>query len=639
MIRSVVDRLCQAPGGIERRVTAVRRGAAAKMPAERSFLDGGSMRPLPRSRSRWAALATALVITAGMGLAAVAAPPQAQAENNGLAVSAPLMGWSSWSFLRSGPTAAKVEAQASALVSSGLVSHGYDYINLDDFWYDCPGSQGPDVDSSGRWVTNATTFPPSGSTNGIEVVANYVHSLGLKFGLYVTPGISDQAVSEKTPIAGTSYTANEIADGASENNYNCGGMQGIDYSKPGAQAFINSWADEFASWGADYVKLDGVGSFDLPDVQAWSTALQQTGRPLALELSNSLNIADGPTWSSLANGWRTTGDVECYCGSGGSSYPLTDWSNVSGRFAAAASWQPYGGPGGWNDYDSIEVGNGNNDGLTIPERQTQLSLWSLASAPLFLGVDLTNLDSGDLALLKNTAVTAVDQDGIPADRVIDTGNEQVFDKRQQNGTWDIGIFNTSTSASQTFSVPLAQLGLTGSANITDLWSGASDGTSAGTFTTTVQPGGVTLISAVPTSGTGGTGELVSAQSGDCMDTAGSGTPGPYVYFPGTAEQIWACNGGINQEWSPTSAGELRTMGATECLDVYNNETAPGTKVELWPCNGQSNQKWTVESNGTIVGQQSGLCLDVTGAVTAEGTLLDIWTCNGQSNQKWTWAYR
>ena len=177
---------------------------------------------------------------------------------------------------------------------------------------------------------------------------------------------------------------------------------------------------------------------------------------MALELSNSLAITDATTWSSLANGWRTTGDIECYCGSGGSSYPLTDWSNVSSRFGAAASWQPYGGPGGWNDYDSIEVGNGNNDGLTIPERQTQLSLWSLASAPLFLGVDLTNLDSGDLALLKNTAVTAVDQDGIPADRVIDSGNEQVFGKRQQNGTWDIGIFNTSTSASQTFSVPLAQ---------------------------------------------------------------------------------------------------------------------------------------------------------------------------------------
>jgi alpha-galactosidase len=603
------------------------------MPAERSFLDGGSMRP--RRRSRWAALATALVITAGMGLAA---QPRALAENNGLAVSAPLMGWSSWSFLRSHPTAAQDEAEAAALVSSGLSADGYDYVNQDDFWYDCPGSQGPDVDSNGRWVTNATAFPPSGSTNGIQVVANYVHSRGLKFGLYVTPGISDQAVSENTPIEGTSYTADEIANGDSENNYNCGGMQGVNYSEPGAQAFINSWADELASWGVDYVKLDGVGSFDTPDVQAWSTALKQTGRPMALELSNSLNINDATTWSSLANSWRTTGDVECYCGSNGSSYPLTDWGNVSSRFNAAADWQPYAGPGGWNDYDSIEVGNGGNDGITIPERQTQLSLWSLASAPLLLGVDLTNLDSGDRALLTDTAVTAVDQDGIPADRVIDSGNEQVFDKRQQNGTWDIGIFNTDTSASHTFSVSLAQLGLTGSANITDLWSGHSDGTVTGTFTTTVQPGGVTLISATPTPGTGGTGELVSAQSGDCLDTAGNGTPGPYVYTPGDQEEIWGCNGGINQEFSPTSADELRTMGATECLDVYNNETAPGTKVELWPCNGDANQKWTVESNGTIVGQQSGLCLDVTGADTAAGTPLEIWTCNGGSNQKWSWSY-
>jgi alpha-galactosidase len=157
--------------------------------------------------------------------------------------------------------------------------------------------------------------------------------------------------------------------------------------------------------------------------------------------------------------------------------------------AKPASWQPYGGPGGWNDYDSIEVGNGSNDGLTVPERQTQLSLWSLASGPLILGTDLTNLDSGDLALLENSAVTAVGQDGIPADRVIDSGNEQVFVKRQQNGTWDIGVFNTDTSASHTFSVPLAQLRLSGPVNVTDLWGGDSLGTVSGTFTTTVAPGG------------------------------------------------------------------------------------------------------------------------------------------------------
>ena len=112
-------------------------------------------------RSRWAVLAAALVISAGT-LLATTVGPRALAENNGLAVSAPLMGWSSWSFLRSDPTAAKIEAEASALKSSGLSAHGYDYVNLDDFWYQCPGSQGPNVDQYGRWVTDATKFPASG---------------------------------------------------------------------------------------------------------------------------------------------------------------------------------------------------------------------------------------------------------------------------------------------------------------------------------------------------------------------------------------------------------------------------------------------------------------------------------------------
>src|SRR5215469_13000206 len=227
----------------------------------------------------------------------VTAAPTAHAENNGVGLT-PAMGWSSWSFLRHGPTATNIEAEAAAMKSSGLASVGYNYVNQDDFWYQCPGSQGPAVDQYGRWVIDSARFPSSGALNGIQVVANYVHSLGEKFGIYVTPGISMQAVKEKTPIEGTPYTADEIAEpSVHENNYNCGGMVGIDYSKPGAQAFINSWADEFASWGVDYLKLDGVGDSDVGDVEAWSTGLQQSGRAIHLELSNSLDIANAPTWA------------------------------------------------------------------------------------------------------------------------------------------------------------------------------------------------------------------------------------------------------------------------------------------------------------------------------------------------------
>ena len=419
--------------------------------------------------------AFAILTAAPAATAATAAPgataaPAAANEANGVGLT-PALGWSSWSFIRHDPTAADIEAQALAMKKSGLARAGYLYVNVDDFWYQCPGSQGPNVDQYGRWVIDATKFPPSGSENGIQVVADYVHSLGLKFGLYMTPGISDQAVAQNTPIEGTSDTADEIADGASEHNYNCGGMQGIDYSKPGAQAFINSWADQFASWGVDYLKLDGVGAGDIPDVQAWSTALAQTGRPIHLELSNSLAIANASTWAQYSNGWRTGGDIECYgCETSGTSYPLTDWANIESRFNQVAQWQPYGGPGAFNDYDSLEIGNGSNDGLTPDERQTQMSLWSLAASPLILGTDLTNLDPADLTYLTNRAVLSVDQDAIDASRITSTSTTQVFAKTEKNGDAVVGLFNTG-SQPQVVSTTAAALGLPAASayQLNNLW--------------------------------------------------------------------------------------------------------------------------------------------------------------------------
>jgi len=456
-----------------------------------------------RPRRRFAAAAAVFTLmSVAVGSLPVTTAAPAIAESNGVGAT-PAMGWSSWSFIRHDPTAADIEAQAAALVSSGLSSVGYDYVNVDDFWYDCPGSQGPDVDPYGRWVTNSTEFPPGpGGENGIAAVAGYVHSLGLKFGIYVTPGISKQAVSEHTPILGTRYSAADIAATASENNYDCGGMDGINYGAPGAQDFVNSWADELASWGVDYVKLDGVGGSDIGDVEAWSAALKQTGRPVHLELSNSLDIADAATWAAYSNGWRTGGDIECYCGSGSSSYPLTDWSSVQSRFAQAAEWQRYGRPGAFNDYDSIEVGNGpGDDGITDAEAQSQLSLWAMAASPLLLGADLTDLNSTELGYLKNTAVIAVDQDGIDAGRIVSRGNQQVFAKTERNGDVILGLFNSSGTASQTVTVALAAAGIRGRATATNLWTGTAAGTLSGSYRVTLGAGAVRLLKLVPVSRT------------------------------------------------------------------------------------------------------------------------------------------
>jgi hypothetical protein len=460
----------------------------------------------PRLGRRMTVALSVLSLGVSGAVAGVLLTSNASASNNGLSIT-PAMGWSSWSFVRRDPTEAKIKAQAAAMKNSGMAAHGYLYINVDDFYQKCD-SNGFVVDSFGRWTVDTTKFP-----TGMKALGDYIHSLGLKFGVYVTPGIPQNAVTKNTPIEGTSQHAKDIADTTkTEKNYNCKHMYYINYNKPGAQEYINSFANLFASWGADYLKIDGVGAADIPDVQAWDTALRQTGRPINYALSNNLPIANATTWKQLANSWRTQGDVECYCSGqpNGVGYPLTDWSHINSRFTTAANWQQYAGPGGWNDLDSIEVGNGTNTGLTPDQRRSQLTLWSMAASPLLNGTDLTNLDPTDLTMLTNDRVIAVDQDGIAAKRIINNGAQQAFSKKETNGTYLIALFNTATTGNQTITVNWSQAGFTGTATVTDLWTGTTTGTTTNTYTATLRPGETRLIRAVPT--TGGGGSSVEAEA-------------------------------------------------------------------------------------------------------------------------------
>jgi len=459
----------------------------------------------------------------------------------------PVMGWSGWSSLRLGANTAQVEGEASALVSTGLAAAGYNYVDIDDGWYQCPGSQGPNVDANGRWVVNTTTYPDVGSENGIQALAAYVHSLGLKFGIYETAGISSQAVSANSPILGTSDTADGIATTTSQNNYNCGGMVGIDYSAAGAQAYVNSEVNELASWGVDYIKLDGITNKNGADVEAWQTAIQQSGRPMVLDATEgSFTTKLAPTVQSYANQWEFEPDIEINGpdeGSGStcdtapytgctSVFPLTSYATWDDRFDGVATWQPYGGPGGFNDYDSIEVGDGSTDsGMSTAASESQLSLWSLGSAPLILGGDLTSsvtnaygssaaLDPTDLSLLTNAQVIDVDQDSIDASQIAIDGTpgakagDQVFAKVEPGGDAVVGLFNTTTkltSSPVAISTTAAALGLPADPDgyeVQDLWGGQSvavgGGTtfgisSAGQISATVPAEGVALYRVTPLS--------------------------------------------------------------------------------------------------------------------------------------------
>jgi len=581
------------------------------------------------------ALVAMLLLTTAPALLLVARAPVARAEANGVSAT-PAMGWSSWSYDRSDPTEAKIEAEASAMSTSGLVAAGYTYVNIDDFWYLDPATT---VDSYGRWVTDTSKFP-----DGMAAVASYVHGLGEKFGMYLTPGIPVAAYNENTPIEGTSYHAQDIVSNTSsyEANYNFGNgaMYYIDYTKnpAAAQAYLNSWADELASWGVDYLKIDGVGDGDIPDIEHWSEALQQTGRPIHLELSNNLDVNDVSTWQQYANGWRIDGDIECYCGSGGSSYPLTDWNNVSSRFNDVVSWIGDGTPGGWNDLDSIEVGNGSNDGLTVPERQSMITLWAIENAPLLLGADLTSLDSGDLALLTNSEVIGVDQAGHPAHPVDRTTQEQAWVAPNGNGSYTVALFNLS-GATSTVSVDWPSVGFNGSASVRDLWAHSNLGTFTNGYSVSLPEHGSALLTVTPTAGSSYSSlyyNVVNVNSGQNLAVSGNSTAAGATIVQEPADNQ------NDQEWQlvPTGSGSYKVVNRSSGLLLDNTGSTgnQGSQLVQKPDDNATDSQWTFTSTGaggyTLKSRSDGYLADVSGASTTAGAPVIQWPSNGGTNQQW-----
>jgi alpha-galactosidase len=385
------------------------------------------------------------------------------AANNGVALSPP-MGWSSWSAFHGNISEDSIKAMAQVQAAT-LKSSGYVYVNIDAGWYANPDAA---LDSYGRWLADPAKFP-----GGMAALGRYIHDLGLKFGLYLTPGVPALAVVYNTPIEGTPYHAADIAiAGRLEQTYLGGTMYYINYNAPGAQAFINSWANLLASWGVDYLKLDAVGDWNIPDVQAWSAALRQTGRPIHLELSADLNPANAAVWRTYANGWRISSDIEAYNG-----VSLTSWDRVMLRFTSEPRWLAAGGSGGWNDLDSLAVA-GTNTGLTADERRTVTTLWALSASPLVVGDDLRTADALGLSLLTNPEVIGIDQNGAVAAPVSAGAQQQVWVAPQPDGTYAVGFFNLAATAARV-TVAWSDVGFAGPATVRDLWAR----TDLGAFTT------------------------------------------------------------------------------------------------------------------------------------------------------------
>ncbi|MFH8468061.1 alpha-galactosidase D [Streptomyces sp. NPDC017991] len=420
----------------------------------------------------------------------------------------PYMGWSSWSMQSSkypglNPdgdysylTEKNVLKQADALAAK-LKPFGYEYVNLDAGWW-MDQAWKPGFDRYGRQKADPGRFP-----RGMKPVADHIHGKGLKAGIYLPVGLQKEAYGEgRVPIwnAGDCTTADIVHDDLRTTN-GWDSAYKLDFSDPCAQKYVDSQARLFADWGYDFLKLDGVGpgsgkngdQYDnVADVAAWQQAIAATGRPIHLEVSWSLDIDRVADWKKYSNGWRIDTDVECYCNT------LVSWENsVDDRWDDLPGWTRHAGPGGWNDLDSLDVGNGRMDGLTKAERQSYATLWAIAKSPLYTGDDLTALDSYGVSLLTNREVIALNQGGMPPARPITPSDpQQVWAAENTDGSYTVALFNLADRPAAV-SADWAALGFAGKAAVRDLWNRENLGTYQDKVTQALPAHGSRLFTVTP----------------------------------------------------------------------------------------------------------------------------------------------
>jgi len=365
----------------------------------------------------------------------------------------PPMGWNSWNCFACDVTEANVRAAADAMVASGLINHGWTYINIDDCW-----EAGRDAD--GKVLSNQK-FPD------MKALTEYVHSKGLKIGLYSSPGPQTCAGHEG------SYKHEELD------------------------------ALRYGEWGFDYLKYDWCsygGIVPNPDhaaylkpYQVMRAALDKAPRDILFSLCQ-YGMGNVWEWGAEVGGncWRTTGDI-------------TDtWSSMAGIGFGQAGHEKYAGPGHWNDPDMLVVGyvgwsaNVRPTHLTPSEQYTHISLWCLLCSPLLIGCDMTKLDDFTLNLLTNDEVLDVSQDplGRQAARIAKSGPLEIWAKDLEDGSKAVGLFNRGEAATS-ITVKWSDLGVSGQQSVRDLWRQKNLGKFPDQFKTDVSRHGVVLVKVTP----------------------------------------------------------------------------------------------------------------------------------------------
>ncbi len=364
----------------------------------------------------------------------------AQGEDATLA-STPPMGWNSWNAFHKDINESKIRAIADAMVSSGMRDAGYKYLVIDDAW------MAEERDENGRLMGDPERFP-----SGMEALADYIHSKGLKFGIYECRG---------------KMTCQQL---------------------PGSFGHEKTDMETFASWGVDYIKLDSCfaernGRTSWEDYGLYRKHIEATGRPMVLSIADFGNGAWAWGGKQSAQLWRTSGDIFPFMGS---IYAKAETSGGDRRIHPAFNglWQ-FAGPGHWNDPDMLQVGNlkqMDEDRRLIANR-AHFSLWCILAAPLMAGNDLRTMDDSIRDILTAPEVIAVNQDprGLQGYKIIDKGKREVYNKPLSDGTTAVLLLNKGAKKAD-ITVSWDQIGLSGSQPVRDLWAREDLGEFKGSFT-------------------------------------------------------------------------------------------------------------------------------------------------------------
>ena len=389
------------------------------------------------------------------------------------------MGWNSWDSYGLTITEQQFKQNVDWL-HTHLQPSGWQYVVIDEGWYLASpqkADQGYTVDANGRYVPAVDRFPSADKGRGFKPLADYVHSLGLKFGIHIIRGIPKEAVARNLPIAGSNYRAAEAADTSDTCRWNHDNY-GVRDNAAG-QAYYDSIAKLYAGWGVDFVKIDCISQpYKTASIHMVSRALKKTGRPIVLSLSpGPTPLANASDVVQQAQMWRISDDFWDVWNRDTASGDFPQ--SVVHQFPLLAQWERYAGPGHWPDADMLPIGwlgpqpgwqQARSSRLTPDETRTVLTLWAIARSPLILGANLTRMDSVTEAMLTNREVLAVDQHSTGNQARLHTKTTWVWTARATSAKGEyVALFNVS-DAPIDLSYTWHDLGISsGKHMVHDLW--------------------------------------------------------------------------------------------------------------------------------------------------------------------------